>query len=214
MHKVQLNDRTKVNKISVYYMEDAAKLYEHWKETEEHEERIEQMRYALRGEKAADLGLTCEEAPLVSEVDLKIGAKQDFTLEKSWLTLHNTKGYDSRYYVANLLVKIRYAVENGTYLKLGSFVATGITKENTYGEGGFEQVTCCGNPVLHHYSSSIVPQVSEFEDDFNKEKITMLGYKPLAFFASMDEVNADIAKKELTEDEVEVLLHDIPGELG
>ena len=42
----------------------------------------------------------------------------------------------------------------------------------------------------------------------------MLGYKVLAEFASMEEVNADIAKKRLTDAEVEVLLHDIPGELG
>lgn len=214
MHKVQITDRTKLNKIAVYYMEDAAKLYEHWRDTEENEERIERMRYALRGEKVADLGLTYEEAPLVTEVELKIGAKQDFSMERSWLVLHNTKGHEGRYYVASLLAKVRWAVCGDRFLKLGSFVAAGICKENMYAEGGFEQVTCCGNPVLDHYSSSIVPLVSEFEDDFSREKITMLGYKVLGEFSTMDEVNADIAKQRLTDDEVEQLLHDIPGELG
>ena len=61
---------------------------------------------------------------------------------------------------------------------------------------------------------SVAPLVSDFEDDFSREKITMLGYKVLAEFGSMEEVNADIAKKRLTDAEVEVLLHDIPGELG
>lgn len=214
MHKVQLTDRTKENKIVTYYMEDAAKLYEHWKDNEENEERIERMRYALRGEKTADLGLSYEEAPLVSDVELKVGAKQDFSMERSWLVLHNTKGYEGRYYVGALTAKIRWAVCGGKFLKLGSFVAIGICKENTYAEGGFEQVTCCGNPVLQHYSSSIVPLVSDFEDDFSREKITMLGYKVLAEFVNMEEVNADIARKRLTDAEVEVLLHDIPGELG
>lgn len=214
MHKVQLTDRTKLNKVATYYMEDAKKLYEHWRETEEQEERIERMRYALRGEPAADLGLTFEEAPLVTEVDLKIGAKQDFSMERSWLILHNTKGYEGKYYVASLIAKVRWAVCEGKFLKLGSFVATGICKENMYAEGGFEQVTCCGNPVLDHYSSSIVPLVSDFEDDFSREKITMLGYKVLGEFSNKDEVNADIAKQKLTDAEVEVLLHDIPGELG
>lgn len=216
MHKVQLNDRTKENKIAVYYMEDAKKLYNLWQAEEngEKEERIERMRYALRGEKTADIGLTYEEAPLVSDVELQIGAKQDFSMEHSWLILHNTKGYESKYYVGNLLAKIRWVVCEGKILKLGSFVATGICKENTYGEGGFEQITCCGNPVLSHYSSSVAPLVSDFEDEFSREKITMLGYKVLAEFATMDEVNADIAKKRLTDAEVEVLLHDIPGELG
>lgn len=214
MHKVQLTDRTKLDKIAVYYMEDARQLYEHWKEIEEHEQRLEKMRRALEGESESDLGLTYEEAPFITEAELKIGAKQDFILEKSWIVLHNTKGYESRYYVENLLIKIRYAVENGVYFKLGSFVASGITKENAYAEGGFEQVVCCGNPVLQHCSSYIVPQVSEFEDDFSKEKITMLGYKVLSVYTSMEEVNADIARKELTEEEVELLLHDIPGELG
>lgn len=214
MYRVQLTDRTKENKIAIYYMEDAAKLYELWKDNEENEERIERMRYALRGEKTADLGLAYEEAPLVTEVELKVGAKQDFSMERSWLILHNTKGYEGKYYVAALTAKIRWAICEGKFLKLGSFVATGICKENNYAEGGFEQITCCGNPVLHHYSSSIVPLVSDFEDDFSREKITMLGYKVLAEFASMDEVNEDIAKKRLTDAEVEVLLHDIPGELG
>ncbi len=214
MHKVQLTDRTKLNKVAVYYMEDAAKIYEHWRDTEENEERIERMRYALRGEKTADLGLTYEEAPLVTEVELKIGAKQDFSMERSWLVLHNTKGYECRYYVASLVAKVRWAVCGSRFLKLGSFVATGICKENMYAEGGFEQVTCCGNPVLDHYSSSIVPLVSDFEDDFSREKITMLGYKVLGEFSTMDEVNADIAKQRLMDEEVEMLLHDIPGELG
>jgi len=214
MHKVLLKDRTKEEKIAVYYMEDASKLYDLWKAGEENEERIERMRYALRGEKVADLGLTYEEAPLVTEVALQVGAKQDFSMERSWLVLHNTKGYEGKYYVANLLAKIRWVICEGKFLKLGSFVATGICKENTYAEGGFEQVSCCGNPVLSHYSSSVVPLVSDFEDDFSREKITMLGYKVLAEFSDMDEVNADIARKRLTDAEVEILLHDIPGELG
>lgn len=214
MHKIQLIDRTKESKIATYYMEDAAKLYELWKENEENEERIERMRYALKGEKTADLGMTYEEAPLVTEVELKVGAKQDFSMERSWLVLHNTVGHEGKYYVASLVAKIRWAICEDKFLKLGSFVATGICKENNYAEGGFEQVTCCGNPVLSHYSSSIVPLVSDFEDDFSREKITMLGYKVLAEFASMEEVNEDIAKKRLTDAEVEALLHDIPGELG
>lgn len=214
MHKVQLNDRTKENKIAVYYMENAAILYDLWKSNEENEERIERMRYALRGEKTADLGLSYEDAPLITEVELKVGAKQDYSMERSWLVLHNTKGYEGKYYVGNLLAKIRWVVCEGKFYKLGSFVATGICKENAYGEGGFEQVSCYGNPVLSHYSSSVAPLVSDFEDEFSREKITMLGYKVLAEFASMDEVNADIARKRLTDAEVEVLLHDIPGELG
>ena len=198
MHRVQITDRTKEKKTATYYMEDAAKLLELWKENEESEERIERMRQDL----------------LVTEVELKVGAKQDFTLEKSCLTLHNTKGYESTYYVASLLVKIRWAVCEGSFLKLGAFVATGICKENSYGDGGFEQVTCYGNPVLKHYSSSIVPQVSDFEDEFNREKITMLGYKVLDTFATLKEVNEDIEKKELSTEEIETLLHNIPGELG
>ena len=96
MHKIQLTDRTKENKIATYYMEDAAKLYELWKENEENEERIERMRYALRGEKVADLGLSYEEAPLVTGIELQVGAKQDFSMERSWLLLHNTKGYEGK----------------------------------------------------------------------------------------------------------------------
>jgi len=214
MHKVLLNDRTKENKIATYYMEDASKLYDLWKSNEENEERIERMRYALRGDKVADLGLTYEEAPLVTEVELQVGAKQDYSMERSWLVLHNTKGYEGRYYVASLTAKIRWVVCDGQFIKLGSFIATGICKENMYSEGGFEQVTCYGNPVLSHYSSSVAPLVSDFEDEFSREKITMLGYKMLAEFSNVDEVNADIAKKRLTDAEVEVLLHDIPGELG
>ena len=214
MHKVQLFDRTKEKRIATYYMEDASKLYELWKNNEESEERIERIRYALRGEKMADLGLTYEEAPLVSEVAMQIGAKQDFSMERSWLVLHNTKGYESKYYVGALTAKVRWAMCEGKFLKLGSFIATGICKENTYGEGGFEQVECYGNPVLSHYSSSVAPLVSDFEDEFSREKITMLGYKVLAEFENMEEVNADIARKRLTDAEVECLLHDIPGELG
>lgn len=214
MYKIQLKDRTKMDEVAVYFMEDAGKLLEHWKSIEENEERIERMSSALRGEPAADLGLSKETAPLLTEVELKVGAKQDFSMERSWVVLHNTNGTMGRYYVGNLLAKVRWVIAEGQYLKLASFVATGITKENTYGEGGFEQITCCGNPVLHHYSSSIVPLVSDFEDDFSKEKITMLPYKVIGTFETMEQVNADIARQRLSDMEVELLLHDIPGELG
>ena len=60
-------------------------------------------------------------------------------MERSWLILHNTKGHEGKYYVGNLLAKIRWAVCEGKFLKLGSFAATGICKENVYSEGGFEQ---------------------------------------------------------------------------
>ncbi len=190
MYRVEIKDRTKEKETAAYYMENTSKLYELWKENEENIK------------------------PEVSEVELKIGAKQDFLMERSWLVLHNTKGFEGRYYVASLTAKIRWAVCEGKFLKLGSFTAVGICRENNYAEGGFEQITCCGNPVLNHYSSSIVPLVSDFEDDFSREKITMLGYKVLAEFSSMEEVNADIAGKRLTDGEVESLLHDIPGELG
>lgn len=190
MYVVQLNDRTKAEKMTTYYMEDVKILLDHWEETEE------------------------KVLPLVTETELKVGAKQDFSLEKSYITLHSTTGNEGRYYVESLLVKIRWAKLEGGYVKLGSFVASGITKENPFGDGGFEQVTCCGNPVLKHESSYVVPLVSEFEDDFAKEKITMLAYKVLNVFDNVEDVNADIAKKSITDAEVEYLLHDIPGELG
>lgn len=214
MYKIQFLDRTKTEQVALYYMETTEKLMELWQSHEETEELAENLRYALRGEKRADLGLSPEEYPLVSEVKLAIGAKQDFHMEKSWLQLHNTKGQECNYYVASLLLKIRWASEDGSYVKLGSFVAQGIAAEDSYGEGGLEQVTCCGNPVLEHYSSSIVPAVSDFEEDFKQEKITMLGYKLLKRFETVEEVNADIAKKEIAPEEAELLLRDIPGELG
>jgi len=190
MYQVQLNDRTKMEKLTTYYVEDVNDLLSHWEEC---------------GEKLV---------PLVSEVDLKIGAKQDFTLEKSVITLHNTTGTEGRYYVESLLVKLRWAVLNGTYVKLGSFEVSGIAKENAYDDGGFEQVTCCGNSVLSHESSFVTPIVSEFEDDFSKEHIKMLAYKVLNVFENVEEVNEDIAKKVITDAELECLMHDIPGELG
>ncbi len=192
MLKLELKDATKISEKAVYYMEENKKLLELW----EKEERTE--------------------AGTFSETELKIGAKQDFTLNKSWITLHNTIGQENRYYVESLVIKVRYAYAPAlnVYLKLASFVANGIAKENTYGEGGFEQVTCLGNPVLSHYSSSIAPIVSDFEDDFKWEKITLLGYKEINRFEDIGEVNRDIEKQALTDLEVEMLLHDIPGELG
>ena len=156
MHRVLLNDRTRENKIVAYYMEDASKLYDLWKSNEENEERVERMRYALRGEKTAELGLSYEEAPLVTEVQLQVGSKQDFSMERSWLVLHNTKGYEGRYYEASLTAKIRRAVCEGKFLKLGSFVATGICKENVYSEGGFEQVTSISGAQFLHLKSEDV----------------------------------------------------------
>ena len=170
MYRIQINDRTNVEKLATYYTEDVNNLLAHWEES---------------GEKTV---------PLVTEVDLKVGAKQDFTLEKSVITLHNTTGTEGRYYVESLLVKLRWAMINGTYVKLGAFEVSGIAKENTYDDGGFEQITVCGNPVLLHESSFVTPIVSEFEDDFAKEHIKMLAYKPLNVFESVEEVNADIAK--------------------
>lgn len=190
MYKVQIKDRTKEKNLATYYLEDVTRLLNHWEEN---------------GEKVM---------PMVSEVELKVGAKQDFTLNKSVITLHNTTGNEGRYYVESLLVKLRWAVLDGRYVKLGAFEVTGIAKENTYGDGGFEQVTCCGNPVLAYYGSPVTPIVSEFEDDFVNEKITMLAYKVLNVFENVEEVNADIAKKVITDAEVESLLHDIPGEIG
>ena len=191
MFQLQINDRTKTAEKAVYYMEDKFVLQEHWNREEVREETAE-----------------------FAEVDVKVGAKQDFTLEKSRLAIHNTKGQECRYYVEQLLIKIRWAKCGDEFLKLASFVANGIAKENEYGEGMYEQVTCCGNPVLKAYNSDITPLVSDFEDDFKREKITMLCYKEIGRFVTLDEVNADIARKDLSDADVENLFRDIPGELG
>lgn len=191
MFQLQMKDRTKTAETAVYYMEDKEVLREFWNRTEQHTESAE-----------------------FSEVEMKVGAKQDFTLEKCRLAIHNTKGQECRYYMENLLIKVRWAKKEESYLKLASFMANGIAKENEYDEGGYEQVVCCGNPMLDHYSSEITPLVSDFEDDFKREKITMLCYKEIGRFENLDEVNADIARKDLSDTEIETLFHDIPGELG
>lgn len=191
MLKLEMKDRTKTSETAVYYMEEENVLKDFWNRTEQ-----------------------CVEAAVFSEMELKIGAKQDFTMEKCSLTIHNTRGQECRYYIENLVIKVRWAKEENGYLKLASFVATGIAKENEYDEGGYEQVICCGNPVLEHYTSEITPLVSDFEDDFKREKIKMLCYKEIGRFAVISEVNEDIARKDLSGEELERLFRDIPGELG
>ena len=191
MFKLEISDRTKTTEVAGYYMESKEVLQNFWERTEQHTDGTE-----------------------IKEVEMKVGAKQDFTMEKCRLAIHNTKGQECRYYIENLVVKVRWAKEGNTYLKLASFVATGIAKENEYDEGGYEQVVCCGNPVLEHYTSEITPLVSDFEDDFKREKITMLCYKEIGRFAALSEVNEDIARKDLSGEELELLFRDIPGELG
>ncbi|MBE5950399.1 MAG: hypothetical protein E7260_02255 [Lachnospiraceae bacterium] len=191
MFQLQMRDRTKTAETAVYYMEDKDAIQEYWRHTEMYPEDA-----------------------LFAETDMKIGAGRDFPMEKCCLRIHNTKGQECRYYVEKLLIKVRWAKRGDVFLKLASFAATGIAKENEYDEGGYEQVTCCGNPVLDQYSSEITPLVSDFEDDFKREKISMLCYKEIGCFATLDEVNADIAKKEISSEEVEILFRDIPGELG
>lgn len=191
MVRLQMRDRTKMAETAVYYMENKESLQDIWKRTEQDAEDAE-----------------------FSEAEMKVGAKQDFTLEKCRLVIHNTKGQECLYYIENLLIKVRWAKKEETFLKLASFVATGIAKENEYEEGGYEQVICCGNPVFDHYTSETTPLVSDFEDDFKREKITMLCYKEIGRFENLDEVNADIARKDLSDAEIEALFRDIPGELG
>ena len=191
MFRLELKDRTKMADTAVYYMEEKETLQEFWQQKECRPETV-----------------------LFSEVELQIGAKQDFSMEKSHLVIHNTAGRECRYYCEQLLVKVRWAKEGEDYRKLASFTATGMAKENEYDEGGYEQIVCCGNPVLHHYTSEITPLVSDFEDDFKREKITMLCYKEIGRFSASDEVNADIARKALSEKELETVFRDIPGELG
>ena len=191
MYQLQIKDRTKTAEKAVYYMENKETLQEFWTRTEVREESAE-----------------------FAEVEMKVGAKQNFTLEKSHLVIHNTKGREGHYYIEQLLIKVRWAKVGDEFLKLASFVVTGMAKDNEYGEGVYEQVVCCGNPVLDHYASDITPLVSDFEDDFQREKIAMLCYKEIGRFATLDEVNADIARKDLSDTEVEILFRDIPGEMG
>ena len=191
MLKLKMRDRTKTSETAVYYMEEKDVLKDFWNRTEQRVEGAE-----------------------FSEAEMKVGAKQDFTMEKCRLTIHNTTGQACRYYIEKLMIKVRWVKEEDSYLKLASFAATGIAKENEYDEGGYEQVVCCGNPVLEHYTSEITPLVSDFEDDFKREKITMLCYKEIGRFAALSEVNEDIARKDLSGGELELLFRDIPGELG
>ena len=191
MYRLQIKDKTKTAETAVYYMEEKEDLQEFWSRTEQSAEIVSFL-----------------------ETDAKVGAKQDFSMGKCHLVVHNTNGREIRYYIESLQIKVRWAKEKEDYVKLASFVANGIAKENEYDEGGYEQVVCCGNPVLEHYASEITPLVSDFEDDFKREKITMLCYREMARFDSLEEVNADIAKKEFTDAELELLFRDIPGELG
>lgn len=191
MFRLEMKDKTKTAETAVYYMEEKETLLELWRKQE------------CRPEGAS-----------FSEVELQVGAKQDFSMEKSHLVIHNTAGRECRYYGEQLLVKVRWAKDGEGYRKLASFTASGIARENEYEEGGYEQVVCCGNPVLRHYTSEITPLVSDFEDEFKREKITMLCYTEIGWFPTLEEVNADIAKKSLSEKELESLFRDIPGELG
>lgn len=191
MFQLKMKDRTKAAETAVYYVEDKRDILGIW-----------------------GWNMVMEPSAEFLDVELKVGAKQDFTMEKCRLVIHNTKGQECRYYIDNLLLKVRWAKLGEEYRKLACFVATGIAKENEYDEGGYERVECYGNPVLKHQSSESTPLVSDFEEDFKREKITMACYKEIGRFLALSEVNEDIARKDLSGEELELLFRDIPGELG
>lgn len=198
------------------FVDDIRDFKKEWFKLNKNENQKENFIRSLNGEMVSDYYVETPELNIVQQPsDYVLYEERDLHFKKLDITLHNAYDWPSDYYIEDMSVHVRWCFINKRYTKLATFRITGMAKYEDFKPelGYYRSVTCWGNPILNnkqHNTKLLSDDFTEYAND----TIDSIAYLPIDYFESEDELMKDACSDELSEEQLERLLQDIPGEAG
>lgn len=199
-----------------YFTDNIQEFKDRWEKLETDEDTKERFNKSLNGEVITDYYSNAPELNIVQKDEkCKILKEKEIILEDEEITLENSYGYPSDYYIKSLKVIRKYVEFNNNLYRLDKFIIDGIARLPLMSQKGkYEGICCYGNPIIE-------PKVSklhfEYRDDFTEfrnEHFESICYIPTYWFDNPEDMAMDMDKETLSKEDILTLLMDIPGEAG
>lgn len=202
--------------ISVF-VDDLNEFERHWiPKMKGNKEVVDRYLRSKAGELVTDYHKTNNDAELniVQEDKLaKVLRYKNYERHNTYVTLANAYDYTNKWYFRTLRIFIRYIRYNNEYFKVASFSSDGgCTK---YGSD-YMAVYNSGNPFIKlRNNKRDRHNTINSKNSFMNDKADLFVWKILNKFNSLDELLDNANKnKRLSQEEIIILMSDIPGDAG
>ena len=199
------------------YCDDIDAFEEEWLKHEYDEDRIDRFRRSKAGEIVTDFYSDSLELNIVQKDDAAtIYHERDILLIDKTLTIHNGYHCPQEYDLHKVFLHLRYVKVQGELLLLAKYRIEGICMRNPFREGLYTTAACYGNPVLK-FDLDDERKDSADTKVFEGDTIESFVYLIVRRFDSINELEADYRRRAadgMTDEELDELFCDIPGEAG
>lgn len=201
-----------------FFCDNIVIFEEKWSKIERSKERIKRFKQSKAGKLVTDYYQTDndEELNIVQEdKSAEIFHEKHLVYHNKILKLINGCCYESKFFVKDLDIHIRYIKFQDEYIKTASFVAKGICMVEDFGEEvRYYKVNCYGNPVLSVTYDKNNLYVSNRRLDFSNNNVESFVFIPIKIFDSLKQMQHDFDSKRLSTEQRYTLFMDIPGSMG
>lgn len=219
MYKVTLFDRNCPSCCSgtaEFYCDNIDDFEKRWLARAPWEHAVERFRRSKNGECVTDYYSDAPELDIVQyDGDAEIYREFIYSENDAKVELHNSYGCEAIYYLDKMAIQMRAVKFKGEYILQAKYSLEGICMKNLFGKGKYRAVTCWGNRVLEHRATFY--DHSDDRDDYKDDLIESFVYFPFGKYESKEEMDAvyeSIKKEGFTDDDLDHLMTDIPGEAG
>lgn len=197
-----------------YYHENIDIFAEKWMKLETNEDRKERFLRSKSGEIVTDYYSDNPDLNIVQEdKEAIVYYEKDVIFKDKWLKLHNGYGWGSDLHFDELVVSLKYVRYESNLLRLATYRAKGVCCKDVFTDKDYSDVSCFGNRVLIE-SENKEPFTSDNTEDFKDKTIEFIAYFPLDTFENMESMKKDFDSPDLSDKELDRLLHDILGDAG
>lgn len=197
------------------YCDDIDEFEKEWVLLNNCPEEIEKFRRSKAGEIVTDYYSDDESLNIVQQ-DHQANTffEKRIELSKRKVVVHNGFDFPMYVYFDKAYLWVRYVYFQGEYLRLVKYKLFGCYIESPILPGSYRAVPCWGNKILKR---TIHSNSEEMKNNFKNDTVESIAYYPLKILDSYEEMKQDYAELEHSfpsEEEIDILLSDIPGDAG
>lgn len=200
------------------YCDDIDRFEEEWTRLEKDEERIERFRRSKAGEIVTDYYSDDPELNIVQEdPEAKVFYEKKIEMRQRKVKVYNSYNRESEIFADRYQFHIKYVKFQGKYLRLVRYKLYGVCQKDYFGFGNYRRNTCFGNPVLIEHYDNKKKRLSDNTEDFQNDTVESIIYYESGNFDTLEELQAAYETDRenfLSDEELNLLLADIPGEAG
>ena len=197
------------------YCDDIDEFEKNWSEMETDEMRKQRFRRSKQGEMVTDYHSDAPELNIVQkDENAKTLIERTIIIRNQEVRLTNEYQHTASLFFEKGEFHIRYMKMWDQYISLVRYKLTGASRENIYIEGR-QRVLCFGNPVLKVHN--VFKGYSDNISDFSRNTVESIAYYLFEVFETEEEMKKRAMSPEqgyFSEEDLDMLLSDIPGESG